>query len=300
MNPLYQKALNGTLASTSSGDPFDLTATNSTEVAVSLFGVNADASIYYYATLQPGESLTIQYFYVGQYDIIKTAATGAFMMVITDADCQSSGVMNIDCSMLTDPNDIGALPSPNSDVVIPVNSPSVLIGCGTLPSGNTVTREQYWRLLPASFSLAKGEKRTVSFTETAGLQQTSSSQESVSKSVSASASAGWGPVSASVSASLSATSTRMQQVSISTETTRYSSEEYDNTNGANSEVFFVWQLTDVYNIFDSSGEMQTSIVIGENPQLVSGPFDPDNLPTPPLRPALTDGNLKKALVSAAQ
>lgn len=53
---------------------------------------------------------------------------------------------------LLDPNDIGGFPRPGDGVLLPSDSPRVVVGCGALGnSGNYVVREQYWQRLPTSY-----------------------------------------------------------------------------------------------------------------------------------------------------
>ncbi|WP_328326124.1 MULTISPECIES: hypothetical protein [unclassified Streptomyces] len=87
-----------------------------------------------------------------------------------------------------------------------------------------------------------------------------------------SASAGWGPFSASVSASLSESSTTSQQLTVSTQTTSYVSTTFHNL-GANPEMNFFWQLTDVATVYDKDGIPLSSVILGEAPAVVSGPWD---------------------------
>jgi hypothetical protein len=135
-----------------------------------------------------------------------------------------------------------------------------------------VTREQFWHCTGESYSLAPGESRTVSYTATHGMQESSSDSETTNASVGVSASAGWGPFSASVSASLSESSTTSQQLTVSTQTTSFVSSSYVNL-GEHSELNLFWQLTDIATVYDSTGLPLSSVVSGEAPTLVSGPWE---------------------------
>jgi hypothetical protein len=200
------------------------------------------------------------------------------------------GYLGSHVATLSSPNDIGPIPVPtssvpagtihpqpstpvpNSTMIVPPDSPRVLVGCGTTPNGNYITREQYWERQSDSVCLAGNESRTVSFTVTEGKQETSSQEETVSKSLSAGVSGGWGPVSASISASLSKNSTSFQQVTVTEQLTTYVSHTMHNPH-EQPVMYLRWQLIDVVTIFDKTSlDPVASIVMAENPIVVAGPY----------------------------
>ncbi|MEE1742034.1 hypothetical protein PUR49_36785 [Streptomyces sp. BE147] len=145
---------------------------------------------------------------------------------------------------------------------------AALVGCGILPNGNAVIRQQYWQRLPDSYSIGPLETKTVESTVTSGMQQTSSNLTTVEGSVTGSASAGWGPVSASVSASLSASATSFQQFTATTQTTSYVSDHYENHSETASEMHLHWQLTDSITVYDADGTALSSIITGTQPVII--------------------------------
>jgi hypothetical protein len=122
------------------------------------------------------------------------------------------------------------------------------MGCGWF-----VTREQFWSLDADSYMLLPGEKRTVSLTESSGMEHTTSSQESVAESLGVSASGGWGPISASVSSSLSSTSSTSDQLTIKSQETRYVSVELNNKTDKDM-MYLRWNLMDVITIYSCDGD----------------------------------------------
>lgn len=167
-------------------------------------------------------------------------------------------------------------------MIIPPNGPRILVGVGVLQKDRFVTREQFWQRLPNSYSLASSEEKVVNYTQTQGIQESSSDSKTVTDSVSVSASAGWGPFSASVSASLSESSTSAQQLTVSTQTTSYVSSTYQNL-GENAELNLLWQLTDVVTVYDADGRPLASVISGEAPPVISGPWDVKEIEGPDKR-----------------
>jgi hypothetical protein len=202
--------------------------------------------------------------------VCNSASTGAF---VWQFKLERPDNYTISRENLRKPNDIGRFPVPTPSTMIPVDSPRVLVACGTASNGNYITREQYWRRTSDSYALAPGQKHTVGFSTTSGMEQTSSTQNEVSQQLGLSASAGWGPVSASVSASLSMNSTTFQQVTVTTETTRYETIELENKT-TKVQVILKWQLIDIITIFDKTTHKPTaSIIIAQSPVLLGGPYD---------------------------
>ncbi|MFI9159562.1 hypothetical protein [Kitasatospora aureofaciens] len=285
----YQAAIDGTLASVDDGSRTNMTVTNGTPVHLLVYWVGLDGLLYgrnprtrRLAPGYPGQVLdpgattiwtNIDRFY---YFVAKVGYSGAFAAVWR-AD-QDDAAVTITGRDLRDPDDIGEVPVPTKSVIIPPNGPRILVGAGVLPNGNSVIREQFWQRLPESYSLASGEEKTVSYTQTQGMQESSSDTRTVTGSVSASASAGWGPFSASVNASLSQSSTKAQQVTVSTQTTSFTSNRYYNE-ASHGWMCLFWQLTDVLTVFDRTGTPLASVVSAKGPAVVWGPVNVDELAT---------------------
>lgn len=245
--------------------------------------------------LHPGEIVKVSGLRVGWQLVFRLVASGGLVCVLTMKEEQRS--YTIGSSVLTRPNDIGMYPRPTKATVIPVNSPRVMVGNGvTLKGKLPLTREQFWRRGNDSYMLAPGEKRTISLATTSGMQQTSSEQKVIEASLGLSASAGYGPVSAGISASLSVSSQTFQQYVISSEVTHYESQELRNES-KDPQMFITWQLTDLLTVFGDrpSGYIPiASIVMVERPVLVTGPYNPNNLPAAEVPAAATAEELDEA------
>lgn len=247
------------------------------------------------ANMTPGAFCNLNTVYSGAY-------VTSFQVPVTGGE-DAPGPVVVGPAVLAAPNHIGPIPQPNTLMPIPTDSPRVLVGCSVLAHQNILCREQYWERAGDSYVMAPGTRRTVSTTTTSGIQKTSSEQYDISLALGFSASAGWGPISASISGSLSASSSTMQQVFVSNEVTQYESLELSNTTDA-TQMFFRWQLMDVFTIFAPVTGQQTatlaapppvnpppsapggagpiaSIVMAESPTLISDAYDPANLPPPP-------------------
>jgi hypothetical protein len=178
---------------------------------------------------------------------------------------------------LASPYDIGPVPQPNQRILIPPDSTRVVTGLGLHSTDALIVREQYWSRLGESYMLAPLEKKTVSYTTSSGMQQTSSEQDTINKSLSVGVSAGWGPVSASVNASLNQSSTTFHQVTVTEERSTFLSDTVENQRDK-PVMYLRWQLTDVVTIYSESVPQGASIVLGENPVLIYGPYVLDDLP----------------------
>jgi hypothetical protein len=211
----------------------------------------------------------------GYWWTLTTARSGAFAALAgrqASAEATYTGTeqVTIEAVDLVPPNALGHPPRSSAQRLVPGSSPRVLVACGMAPSeapGSAISREQYWQLSGDSYSLVPAERRTVSFTETTGMESTTSTQETVAKSLGMSISAGWGPVSASVSASLSSSSTTFQQVSLSSEATTFVSREVENRSDV-VELVLVWQLVEVITIFELDGLPLASTISSLNPAIV--------------------------------
>ncbi|MFE5909050.1 hypothetical protein ACFQ6B_08180 [Streptomyces wedmorensis] len=287
MNDTYQDALSGTLRSVDSGSRTNMTVTNGTPLHLLVYWVGLDGLLYGRnrrttrltpgypgQVLDPGATITWKNTDRSAYFVAKVGYSGAFAAA-WQADGDNAAV-TITGRDLLDPDDIGETPVPSRSVIIPPNGPRVLVGVGVLQKDRFVTREQFWQRLPNSYSLAAGEEKVVNYTQTQGMQESSSDTKTVTGSVSASASAGWGPFSASVNASLSKSSTKSQQVTVSTQTTSFTSNKYSNDT-SHSWMCLFWQLTDVLTVFDDTGTPLSSVISARGPSVVWGPVNVDKL-----------------------
>jgi hypothetical protein len=266
----FPRALAGTLWSTpptaSDKSVASFHIYNNTEVPIRLIWLDYLGRHNTHCRLRPNQNAEVKGAYATMYFLVTNALSGAFMAAFK----ASPGGKDISftCHLLTTAGRIGPFPQPYTNLLIPPNSPLVLIACARLPGNKIITREQGWVRQPDSFSLAPNEKRTVSLTVTRGLQRTSSSSETFSTAIGMSGSAGWGPVSASVSSSLSYTSTSFQQVTISEETSVYESKEFQSSLPEPS-MFLVWQLVDVITVYNEAENPIASLSLGESPALIS-------------------------------
>ncbi len=287
MNSIYQQALNGSLKSVPGGDAFTCTVPNHFEIPIVLAWIDLTGGHAKPVVVHPGKTAQLLDCYAGYYYLVTSLWSGAFMCAFNTSQ---PGNYPVSCSMLTPPNDIGTIPVPTSSILIPPDSPRVQVGCGTLPNGHLVVREQYWDRLPDSYCLAPSEERTVGTTTMAGKQETSSKEEVLAESLGLSVTAGWGPISAGISASLSNTSSTYQQVTITEQVTTYVSTTLTN-DGDKTVMYLRWQLVDVITIFKPSGAAIASTLSGESPALITGPYpQPSELePSAPRGPVEADG-----------
>ena len=121
----------------------------------------------------------------GDIILVVSAHSGGFVSVIELADSSQKELV-ITSNYLSDPNDIGPVPVPTKQVLIPSDSPRVVVGSGQVPTANNVpqnsiVREQYWKLLPDSYSLAPGATKQVSFTLTTGMESTAATSPSTQR-----------------------------------------------------------------------------------------------------------------------
>lgn len=320
--PFYQAALNGTLASPNntscmsnvSGAAEQLTVifSNRLEIPISVAYAAAPGlsmpsgqtsrggeliAMYSHAIPAMGTSSGVAPasingrgfgFRLGQCIVVTSAETGGLICAL---QLKNAGQIIIDCTMTLPPGVVGPFPTPHETLSIPADSRRVVVGCGNVSNSlgaynGYLIREQYWERQGNSYTLAPFERRSVSFTMTAGKETTTSSLQSMASSVGVNASGGWGAVSANISANLSANSTHFQQVTVTEQTSStVSTEIYNNT--AAPATYFRWQLTDVITVFIPSahGLMNcipaASLVMTEAPVLVDGPYDPNALPASP-------------------
>jgi hypothetical protein len=125
------------------------------------------------ALLTPGNSLNFGQYNQGAYFLVTAAYSGGFVCVFQANESDSN--LEINTELLLEPNAIGPIPQPNATQVIPPDSQCVVVGCGVAGPNNAVAvvREQYWRRLPDSYTIAPGQSKTISFTTVEGMQSTS-------------------------------------------------------------------------------------------------------------------------------
>lgn len=256
VNSDYQSALAGTLYSPAvKGNPPPTAAPecflgNNLPIPLNMYYLDAQGYRVFLKTIPAkSKSVTIKNAKINDWLLFTVPGSGAFVRVLRISPNQTKYLVNF--PQLTAPFDIGPIPQPTKSQYIPQDSSSILVACGTLPNGNTVTREQYWHLQGDSYSLAPGESRTISYTVTTGKQNTSSTQAQISTQVGFSGSDGWGPVSASLSSSLNASAAVYQQVTITEESTSYVSTTVQNLQG-DAMLVLRWQLVDLITIFNDS------------------------------------------------
>jgi hypothetical protein len=269
VNQTYSNALNGTLASPASGPAVSgVEIYNKLACPIQGFFLDSSGMRNPLGTILAGQNASLANAQAGDYYVVTLPASGAFISVITIVT--GTTAYTVDGNVLVEPNDIGPLPQPTSTVLVPQNTPRVMVACAPLappakPSTNYITREQYWTLQGDSYSISPGETRTVSYTVTAGKQQTSSDEVTVGASLGASASTsggvpGWGSASASISASLNATASVFQQVTVTEQTSTYISDVVHNTTDTN--LVLRWQISDIVTVFNSAGAPQSNITSG--------------------------------------
>jgi hypothetical protein len=288
MNELYAKALTGRLCAAETDTTVSIQVYNNLPVRIAVYNTTSAGTRVLLGHIEPNANAPVEGT-DGDYLVMTSSLSGSFISAyaLTSSETQYT----VDNSVLTEPNDIGSIPQPTTNVLVPVNSPLVMVAISTITpsdssSSNFITREQYWNLQGDSYSLSMGESRTVSYTIVSGRQTTSSSQETVGASIGVDAHAGWGPISAGISASLNAESTTFQQVSVNEQTTSYMSDTVTNS-GDDDLVVLRWQMTDVITVFSPSYQPLASIVSGLNPIIVKS-YGISGLLSSDVRPALVE------------
>jgi hypothetical protein len=232
-----------------------------------LYSAEIDRKPNTFKEVAPGE-FTGSYTQPGQVYLATTAFSGALIGVIEIMEHITS--FDVSPVLLTHPNDIGTFPTPSENTLIPVDSPRVLVACGKAANEKIVAREQFWKRSDESYTLAPHQTHTIGFSTTSGMQETTSEQETIAASLGLSASAGWGAISASVSSSLSSFSTTFQQVTVTSQETRYETIELTNDT-ARTQTFFKWQLMDIITVFEGMTPAAT-ILLAQAPTLIGGPY----------------------------
>lgn len=284
MDSIYQKALEGTLKSTKTGNKkTKITFINTLPITVRPAFINDKGLLEFGEDMPTKSKADYTDSYAGYAYLFVTADVGAFVHAYVQTDDSGKDITDvIEAARLCKPNDIGQIPAPTKARPIPPDSQGVLVGVAEKLANKvyvSIARYQFWRLSQESISLAANETRTVSFEETNGLQETSSNESTVSAAIGFQSAVGWGPISASLSASLSKTSTTMQQVVVTKETVAYHEVKIENPT-PDARMFLRWQLTDVITIFKNL-EPVASLVSGSIPSIVSKPYDPEKLPAAP-------------------
>jgi hypothetical protein len=209
---------------------------------------------------------------LGDVLLLTSASTGAFVGLLSVTQGQVDGAaLEITGKIFSAPNDIGRTPVPTATTIIPPDSTHVMVGYGTLPNSNLLIREQYWRRMPESCSVAPGQTKELSYTTTTGMESVTSTQEEVAASVGASVSGGWGPISASVSMNLSKNSTTFQQVTCMQETVVYTSDKIENK-ASTPSMYLFWQLMDLITVTKADNLPIASILSGGQPAVIGGPY----------------------------
>lgn len=177
--------------------------------------------------------------------------------------------IRVTAASLCMPGDIGEVPEPTADIVIPNDSPSVLIAAARPPGLDVyMTRSQYWKRAADSITLAPGEEITTAYTSVSGVQSTSSTTDTVSASLNAGVSVGWGPVAASINAGFNASLTKFQQYVVSDTETRYESRTYRG-DGAEVKTIIRWKLMDVVTFFNVNNDgIRAQVNVAQHPDVV--------------------------------
>jgi hypothetical protein len=248
VQPLLEQYLGGLLKSKDNNVLGPVTITNNLGVPVVAGVLMLDGSVYPAMELPPGKAAT-KTAPVNWYWLI-WARDGSLASVYAGVAAGSLSLA-IGPTDLSEPGDIGPVPVPTTDVVIPNDSPSILVGYGQAKDKDGkpthLTRSQFWKRSGDSITLAPGESVVTSYTSTTGIQETSSNTETVATSLNASASAGWGPVSASISAGLNTSSTSFQQYVATQIDSRFESRTYASDPNS-TRIIFRWQLYDVVSV----------------------------------------------------
>ncbi|MDR6128046.1 hypothetical protein [Sphingomonas sp. SORGH_AS_0438] len=207
------------------------------------------------------------------YFIWKERSTGAFVHLI-EVDSEAGKLdVSIPFHCLLRPGEIGDLPKPEKDIMIPANSSKVAVSCGAI-SGGYIVRYQYWKCTENSYCLPDGVSRTVTLNLTSGMTNMSSKEEVISQAVSSSADLGWGPISASISMSLENTTTISTSFELNEQETRTDTLTISNNTGKTA-YYLAWQLMDCIQTCEcqNSVRVTSSILNAVAPLLYDGPFE---------------------------
>lgn len=295
MDPAYynlcKQALNGRLASAGgTSGTGSLSITNGLNISLAVFWLSPGADQWGFDKkdrpapgapgyqLDPGQSVPLGQLVPKTYFVVTTLDTGAFCGVAWWDISPPIPPANflISSLMLLRPGEIGDIPASSSDRLIPGDGPRVLVGSGLASNKSPVTREQYWRLSPDSYSLQAREARTVSTTTTSGMETTSSEARTFATALGMSAAStaefGWGQISAAISASLSYSASTFQQVTLNSQTVNFVSSAP--APPEHPTLVLMWQVCDVITVFDATtGEPKAATISTLLPQIgVSSPL----------------------------
>ena len=293
MTDLYRQALTGTLPTPTIGPPVSgVTITNALQCHLNIYLMGPDGQrTYLYPALVDAGAVSIKDARINQYYVLTSYISDAFAAVIQVT--AAGQAFTINTSMLLGPGDIGPIPKPTEGIVVPPDSPRVLVGSANVshvqPGKDApwkcLTREQFWKRSLDSYALAPKQKLSINYTTTTGMQDSTSTQQSLAESLGLNVGAGWGAISAGISGSLSSTSAFLQQITLTTQSTRFDAMTVENPT-TDSQMYLRWQLVDVVQIIDMNlpawKAVVAAVVSAEAPTLVDGPY------------ILKDGNVTKA------
>ena len=262
MNQTYLQALTGQLKSINSNTAITVQFENNTDISINLVWLDYNGLQRTYETIAPHSTGTIST-YVTHPWMFTAKATGGFIGAVVIAAGQTS--VSIDYSQLVEPNDIGPPPAKTATMLIPPDGPRVVIEAALTETGAVLLREQYWRMASSSYSLAVGESKVIQYVTRTGVEQTSSTQQTIAAEVGASATGGWGPISASITSTLSTTSTTSRSFTVTEERTVDVVIELDNTTQSDITVF-QWQLIDEVTIAKSDVAV-ASLAVAQAPEV---------------------------------
>src|SRR3954447_12713530 len=164
MQPLLKQYLTGGLASSGTLQKGQVTLTNGLNVPVWAGFLAPDGTVYplvQASTLTPvNTSGPINWYWVVWG--LDGGLLGVFAPVTS-----SPLTITVGAADLSDPGDIGPVPTPSSDVLIPDDSQSVLVGCGQAKNDTGTTyimRSQFWKRSGDSITLEATETVTTNYT----------------------------------------------------------------------------------------------------------------------------------------
>ena len=281
---LYQKLLDGTFeAELDVGSPpiKSYLIENKTPTPVKFrswwLSVKLEAPITF-PILNPGERIDLDIIksfpglIKGDCLIYECALTGSFMgahIVDQPLEPVSNGVFDeylkpfiilnggISPKDFIKPNVLFNPPAPTGEILIPPDSPRILVGAGYAPQGssggwNILIHEQYWKRSDHSCSVPPNSEKTIIFTHKTGRVESSSSLKTTSETLGTSLSAGWGPVSASISGSISHTTSSTHSVTLSDSNSVSVQDTFKNESSEDEELYLYWQVIDSYTFLTQS------------------------------------------------
>jgi len=292
MDENYLKALTGTLRSTYNPDPDppnSQTITVNNDLPIPLLGrwIDSTGRQWVLEVIFPvGQEMQAERPLPNGVFIIWTDVVQGAFVGLSKLDFSPPGpgtTLLVDPTLMLGPGDIGPIPKPNKEVLLPDASMPVVVGAGSVVNGYMI-RTQYYRCTDNSFALPPGDQRVLSVTTSSGRQTVSSDLETVSKSMSVSSTAGWGPISASASYSLSQSSTTFQQYTITEESTRFDEVTLSNKT-EKTQMYYAWQMQDIISVYsvgtDSQISPMSTVISARMPLIFDGPYDPQAMPAPP-------------------